>query len=118
MSSVKFVLEELKSTRKKVIEGAVKGAKIDYSKMKQELVSTAFHFIDGLREKKISFEYDADKSEGKIFLKNMGDVKFTTGGENIWLEISSKDVTLKGALTAITVVQKVVELDNFISKAK
>jgi hypothetical protein len=102
----------------KVSEVAVKGDKIDYAKMKQELVSTAFYFIDGLREKKIPFEYDADKSEGKIFMKNMADVKFTTGGENIWLEGCLKETTLKGALTALTVVQKIVELDNFISKAK
>lgn len=99
-------------------EGSVKGDKIDYSKMKQELVSTAFHFINGLHDKKISFEYDADKSVGKIFFKNLEDVKFSTGGENIWLETIFKDLSLKGALTAITVVQKIVDLDNFASKAK
>jgi hypothetical protein len=118
MSAVKSVLEQLKKTRKDVSEGAVNGSKIDYAKMKQELVSTAFYFIDGLREKKISFEYDADKNEGKIFLKNLVDAKFSTGGENIWLEGPFKDVSLKGALTALTVVQKMVELDNFTSKAK
>ena len=99
-------------------EGSIKSDKIDYDKMKQELVSTAYHFIKGLHEKKISFEYDADKEKGKIFLKNMEDIIFQTGNENVWLEGSFKDTSLKGALTAITVVQKIIELDNFISKAK
>lgn len=103
---------------KRISEGSVKGDKIDYAKMKLELVSTAYHFIQGLHDKKIPFEYDADKEKGKIFLKNMEDLSFQTGNENVWLEGAFKDTSLKGALTAITVVQKIIELDNFISKAK
>jgi hypothetical protein len=99
-----------------ITEGSVKGLKIDYAKAKQELVSTAFHFIDGLRERKISFEYDSDKASGKILLKNM-EVGFDTGGESIWLSLFS-DSNFKGALTALNVVEKIVELDNFASKAK
>jgi hypothetical protein len=99
-------------------EGTVKGDKIDYVKAKEEMVSTAFHFIDGLRERKVSFSYNADTAKGTMSFKNLIDVDFQTGDENIWMDGVFDDAAFKGALTALTVVEKIMELDRYASKAK
>lgn len=99
-------------------EAMVKGDKLNLDKLKKEMYTTAYHFIEGLNNKKVPFEYDADKGQGKIKMKNLNDIEFNTSGEGIYFGGPLREFSIKGALSSLTVVQKIIELDNFISKAR
>jgi len=98
----------------KIAHRMISSAMKDVKKIKQDDLSPeATNVLKALDKHSIKAKFDPDTNKGVMTLTSMGNVKFSVGGENFYLELgTSKPVFVKGAanelITALVKFDKIV----------